>query len=308
MLMRKYGQMAMLVAGILNLSACLGDTDTSGLPQDDGTVPSPTEASPSELDPTVRVHILRNTPDAPRQGDAQPGGVTAFNSLPLLCGVAYTDGDMQGYQYELYANQESFVNYNVSSLAVGPSCTVTLYDRYGASQNFTSWDGTLFYAYVGNAWNDRATRIYCSCTAQRLVAAQLYENEYHGGNYIPIWNEVHGGMPPGWNDRVTSLKTNVGSALVMTDHNPADGSAHVTQGTSTNNVGGSFNDRASFFKSAGTYWPGCAPTSGCFRNDRNCGGLSVWSPGLHDCFVNKGGLSYCQPSTNGSSVCIPTFF
>lgn len=308
MSMRKYGPLSLLLAGILSLSACLGDTGQGDLPQEDGAAPSPAEAAPDEQDPSVVMSVLRDNPDAQQGQAARSAEVSAFNSLPLLCGMAYTDSNMQGAQIELYSGQETLVNFNISSLAIGPACAVTLTDKDFIQRRFASPDGATFYGYVGNDWNDRATRIYCYCSAQRLVAAQLYEDENYTGNYIPVWNDVSGGMPAGWNDRVTAIKTNTGSSTVMTDNNPPSGSAYVTQGTSSGNVGGSFNDRASYFRSAGSYWPACAPVSRCFTQDRNCGGLSVASPGLDDCFVNKRGLSYCQPATNGSSVCIPTFF
>jgi hypothetical protein len=308
MSMRKYGPLSLLFAGVLSLSACLGDTGPGDLPQDDGAAPSPAEAAPNELDPSVALSTLSNNPDAPQGEAAQGEEVSAFELLPRLCGTAYSDSNMQGIQYELYSDQESFANSNISSFVVGPSCTVTLTDRNGIKQNFPASGGGTFYTYVGDSWNDRATRISCSCSEQRLVAALYYEDASFSGNYIPVWNDVNGTMPTGWNDRVSSVKTNTGSSSLMTEHSGSSGAAYVSQGTSSSNIGSSMNDKASYFRTAGTYWPGCAPVSRCFTQTYNCGGISVVSPDLLDCFRNRAGLSYCQPANNSSSVCIPTFF
>lgn len=200
-----------------------------------------------EEDPTVEQTLIGNIPEtSPREE------VSAFDSLPVLCGTAYTDANLLAGQYDLYSGQEMYVNFTISSLAIGPSCGIILTDRNGITRRFTAGENGLYVSYVGNDWNDRAARIYCSCATYRPVASRVYRDAYYASNYFPVWNNTYGSMPYMWHDQVSSIRTNSSSSTVLTENTPPSGSAHTTQGTSAFYVF-TFNDKASYFRASSTY-------------------------------------------------------
>lgn len=289
------GLAALLLVGSLAglLTACVDDE-----PTDD---PGSTVEDPVE-DPTARKTVLGSL--------APPGGVedpepNTFATLPALCGIAYDDANLQGTQYPLLNNQEQAFNYTrISSLDVGPNCTITLKTAGGSSKKFAGGAGGTFWWFVGSDWNDRASRASCTCTTTPKVAAYIYEDANYGGNYVALWNDTYGSIAGGWNDRVTAIKTNTGSSIELSENSPPSGRAYVSEGGSTANVGSSFNDLASHFVADGTYWNQCGVPRLCYRTSTVCGGLADVSPNLVDCFVARNGNSYCQEAVNGS-FCIP---
>jgi hypothetical protein len=261
------------------------------------------ESAPVEVDSDAVVSISHSITSGVEKSD-----LPIVVAAETLCGIVYDDQNLRGTRNELSNNeQQAFPNARISSLIIGPSCTITLRDAQNVSKAFAGGSGGTTYWFVGSDWNDRATRATCTCTTAPNLAARVYENANYGGSVFPVWNYTYGELGPGWNDLASSINTNDGSSILLSE-NAYTGQAYVRTGTDSSFVGSSFNDLASRFASAGVEWNACAPTSRCFRSTSNCGGLAEASPDLIDCFRDRGGMSYCQAGAGGSgSVCIPSW-
>jgi hypothetical protein len=262
----------------------------------------PTEELDTDFDPTTK----SVTVDRVQLEESAPSDQPIFwDALTNLCGATYDDSNMQGAQNNMTNNtQIAFTSRRVSAVAVGPNCTMKLKTNGGSSKNFTGTGGGTYYSFVGSDWNDRADRAECTCTVAPEIGAMVYEDANYGGNSVPIWDGADGSLAAFWNDRVTSLKVQTGSQLVLFENSPTGGKAYTSSGGSSSNVGTSFNDKASSFVSGGTYWPACAPVRFCSQTRTDCSGLGVIATDMIDCFQARNYTSFCQEAVNGS-VCIP---
>jgi hypothetical protein len=260
----------------------------------------------AHVDPTMQAVAMERVvpagaaPDQPAASDQ----VVPYASLPNLCGALYDDEKMQGGQTNMTRNQTANANRRVTALAIAPNCTIKLTRDGRNAKNFVGGSAGRYVYNVGRDANDWADTAECTCSAAPQLAAMLYEDANYGGNSVPVWENIRGGLWYFWNDRVTSVQTQPGSQIVLFDGSPPSGRTYTRSGTSSGNVGRAFNDRASYFTSGGTYWPACAPLRFCAETSDDCSGIGRIAPDMVECFQARNHSSYCQEAVNGS-VCIP---